>query len=253
MPSQPVTPEIDSADAAPAPSARRATSTATEPPQILRMTVTLLLLNADVLTTRREILERTATLGVAAMVAAALPLANAAPALGADPSFADGTLQAFFDTLIPGRRVSVTESGAPIHHQAIAGVDPLPGAVEADALKLAHNAKIGFDALAPVFLTDLEARALAHGGDLLTLGWAKRVATVGQGLDFGNPLRLVWEAAAAVAFTAFCAAGVNVSQRAEHACGYRVMGLPGAAPGGYAKASYRRRLAHEVTRHGSLG
>jgi len=186
------------------------------------------------------------------MVASALPLARGAPALAADPSYTDGTLQAFFDTLIPGRRLTVTESGGAIHHLAIAGMDPLPGAVEADALKLSHNAKIGFDLLAPAFLADLEARALLHGGDLLSLSYAKRVATLEQGLDFDNPIRLVWEAAAAVAFTAFCAAGVNRSQYAKDACGYRVMGLPGPAPGGYARASYKRKLSREATKHGSL-
>ena len=205
---------------------------------------------------RRQLLARAAAGGLAAIVAGALPVARGlvAPpaAAAADPSLADATLQAFFDTLIPGRRVSVTETGAPIHPKAIAGMDSLPGAVEADALKLSHNTKIGFDLLAPVFLSDLEAQSLLHGGDLLSLSWPKRVATLEQGLDFGNPVRLVWEAAAAVAFTAFCAAGVARSQTERDACGYRVMGLPGAAPGGYARASYRRVLSREVTKHGSL-
>ena len=205
---------------------------------------------------RRQLLTRAAAGGLVAIVAGALPVARGliAPtvAAAADPSLTDGTLQAFFDTLIPGRRVSVTETGAPVHPKAIAGMDSLPGAVEADALKLSHNAKIGFDLLAPVFLSDLEARSLLHGGDLLSLSWGKRVATLEQGLDFSNPVRLVWEAAAAVAFTAFCAAGVARSQTERVACGYRVMGLPGAAPGGYARASYRRVLSREVTKHGSL-
>ncbi len=50
------------------------------------------------------------------------------------PLDADGLLQAYADTLIPGRRVAVTESGAPVHPQAILGSDPRPGAVECDAL-----------------------------------------------------------------------------------------------------------------------
>lgn len=201
---------------------------------------------------RRQLLARAAAGGLAVIVAGALPLARPPGALAADPSFTDATLQAFFDTLIPGRKVSVTESGATIHPKAIAGMDPLPGAVEADALKLSHNARIGFDLLAPAFLADLEARSLLHGGDLLSLSWPKRVAALEDGLSFDNPVRLVWEAAAAVAFTAFCAAGVARSQTAKDACGYRVMGLPGAAPGGYARASYRRVLSREVTKHGSL-
>ena len=72
------------------------------------------------------------------------------------------------------------------------------------------------------------------------------------GLDFSNPTRLVWEAAAAVPFTAFCAAALIRDATSEEASGYRVMGLPGVAPGGYAGFSYRRRLSVERTRSGSL-
>jgi hypothetical protein len=62
---------------------------------------------------------------------------------------------------------------------------------------------------------------------------------------------LIWEAAAAVPFTAFCAAALIPEQTAERACGYRVMGHPGAAPNGYADFSYGRRLARERTADGS--
>jgi hypothetical protein len=74
------------------------------------------------------------------------------------------------------------------------------------------------------------------------------------GLAYDNPDRLLWEAAAAVPFTAFCAAALVPEQVAAKASGYRVMGLPGAAPGGYPRDfSYGRRLSRERTRHGSLG
>ena len=72
------------------------------------------------------------------------------------------------------------------------------------------------------------------------------------GLAFGNPARLVWEAAAAVPFTAFCAAALIRNATAAEASGYRVMGLPGIAPNGYRRYSYGRRLSHERTRTGSL-
>lgn len=187
----------------------------------------------------------------AAAVVAALPLARGWPALAADPPFTDATLQAVFDTLIPGRKVARTVSGQPIHPRAILGLDDQPGAVEADALALSRHPKIGFDLLAPVFLADLEVRALAAGGDFLALDRRGREAALIAGTAYDNPTRLVWEAAAAVAFAAFC--GVAAPQQdAEHAPGYRVMGLPGAAPGGYARFSYRRRLARERTRAGSL-
>ena len=189
-------------------------------------------------------------MGAAATVAAALPAVKLAPpAIAQEPAYADALLQAFADTMIPGRRVDVTVSGQPIHPQAIAGVDDEPGAVEADALMLYHHPLIGFDTLAPPFLADL---ALHTGGDFVALDYAGRERACLSGLSFDNPLRVLWEAAAAVPFTAFCAAGVAAEQSAEKAPGYRVMGLPGAAPAGYWDFSYRRRLARERTRKGYL-
>ncbi|MFL5842913.1 MAG: DUF5987 family protein, partial [Thermoleophilaceae bacterium] len=61
-------------------------------------------------------------------------------------------MQAFADTMIPGRKAAKTDLGDPIHPEAIAGVDADPGAVEADALRLYHDSLIGFDALEPAFL-----------------------------------------------------------------------------------------------------
>ncbi len=184
-------------------------------------------------------------------VVAALPLAWPRPAVGQAPALPDATLQAVFDTLIPGRKVARTVSGRPIHPRAILGLDDEPGAVEADALALSQHPKIGFTLLAPVFLAELELRALTHGGDFLSLDREGREATIVAGTAYDNPTRLIWEATAAVAFAAFCGVA-SVKQDREHAPGYRVMGLPGAAPGGYARASYRRRLSRERTRGGSL-
>ncbi|MEA2123504.1 MAG: hypothetical protein QOI80_286 [Solirubrobacteraceae bacterium] len=191
-------------------------------------------------------LERTVALGIVAATAA--PVAR-----GAQPSEPDGTLQAFADTILPGRKATRTDLGGDIHPQAIAGVDHRPGAVEADALALFHSPLIGFDALAPAFLADLESRALTAGGPFLGLGFDQRVTVVKGGLSFDNPVRLMWEAAAAVPFTAFCAATLVPEQDARHASGYRVMGLPGVAPHGYRRPSYGRKLAHERTKRGSLG
>jgi hypothetical protein len=200
---------------------------------------------------RRELLVRAGGLGLAALVADALPIARALaqePSVPIDP---DGTLQAFADTIVPGRKVARTESGAAVHPQAIAGVDRLPGAVETDALALYHHPKTGFDALEPAFLADLIARA--GGRPFLTLPFAERTAVCRAGLAFGTPTRVLWEAAAAVPFTAFCAAAVNEAQVAAKAAGYRVMGLPGRSDGYSAeRASYGRRLARERTRNGSL-
>ncbi len=203
---------------------------------------------------RRQLLTRASALGLSAMVASALGLARRVPvaeAAGA-PGLTDATLQAFADTMIPGCRVARTDLGNPVAARAIAGVDPLPGAVQADALALYHHPEVGFDVLAPAFLADLETRSLLHGGQFLDLSFAGRVQACLSGLDYGNPTRLVWEAAAAVPFTAFCAAAMIRNATAAEACGYRVMGLPGIAPNGYRKFSYRRKLSRERTHNGSL-
>jgi hypothetical protein len=205
--------------------------------------------------TRRGLLARGGVLGLAALVAYAGPVARALvapPPAFAEPDLADGTLQAFADTMIPGRRATRTDLGNEIHPRAIAGVDPLPGAVESDALALYHHRQIGFDALEPNFLADLSTRSLAQGGDFLSLDFPTRVKVCLAGLAFDNPLRVVWEAAAAVPFTAFCAAAMIPNATAAKASGYRVMGLPGIAPKGYPDFSYRKKLARERTKRGSL-
>jgi len=205
---------------------------------------------------RRQLLQRAGAIGAGAMVAAALPTAAriAIPesAFGQSPSFNDGTLQAFFDTIIPGRRIGTTDLGHPIHPQAIAGVDPEPGAVEADALLLSHHPKIGFDLLAPPFLAELELVAATQGGNFLSLDYDAREATCLQGLSFANPSRVVWEAAAAIPFTAFCAAATQRNATSRTASGYKVMGHPGTARRGDRRFSYRRRLARGRTKRGSL-
>ena len=92
-------------------------------------------------------------------------------------------------------------------------------------------------------MTALSAR---EHGDFLVLGGGV------AGLSFDNPSRVLWEAAAAVPFTAFCAAAMLPNATAAKASGYRVMGLPGVAPKGYPHFSYRRKLSRERTKRGSL-
>ncbi len=204
---------------------------------------------------RRQFLQRAGALGAGALVAAAMPTA-ARMLLPDDAEGAvlptDATLQAFFDTIIPGRPAMVTDLGNEIHPQAIAGVDTEPGAVEADALLLAHHPKIGFDVLSPPFLAELEAFALPQGGPFLTLDYDAREAVCVQGLAFSNPTRVVWEAAAAIPFTAFCAAATQINATDATASGYKVMGHPGTAPHGYEDFSYKQQLATERTARGYL-
>src|SRR6478752_1545487 len=90
--------------------------------------------------TRRGFLRRTSVLGLAALVASAAPYAQRLldpPAALADVNLLDGTMQAFADTILPGRKVAKTDLGNEVHPIAIAGVDALPGAVEARALAVA--------------------------------------------------------------------------------------------------------------------
>jgi hypothetical protein len=205
------------------------------------------------LLSRRQLLRRASALGVGALVLEALPLAtHPPPAYAADPALTDATLQAFADTILPGRKASRTDLGNSIHPLSIAGVDRLPGAVETDALALYHHPEVGFDSVAPAFLGELETRSLPHGGDFLHLSFSARVQVCLGGLDYGNPTRLAWEAAAAVPFTSFCAAALIRNATAANASGYRVMGLPGTAPNGYRRFSYGRRLNRGRTKKGSL-
>jgi hypothetical protein len=209
---------------------------------------------------RRDFLQRASVVGTAALVASAVPLAErltSRVAYAADPTLDDATLQAFADTIIPGRKATKTDLGDPIHPQAIAGVDPDPGAVEADALRLFHDTLIGFDALEPAFLADLSLRSLPNGGPFLSLPYDKRVQVVMAGFDFSNPARLLYEAAAAVPFTAFCAAAIHPFGTSANASGYRVMGYPGGGPNDAPvmypySFSYRRKLAKGRTKKGYL-
>lgn len=185
-----------------------------------------------------------------------LPLAEralaSAPAALAAPSLTDGTLQAFADTLIPGKRVTRTDLGHEVHPKAIAGAHGEPGAVQADALALYHHPLIGFDLVAPAFLADLSARSLLRGGQFLDLSFAKRVVVCTDGLAPGNPTAQVWELAAAVPAAAFLCSAMQPNATIDTSSGLQVMGHPGTAPQGYADYSYRRVLSSERTATGNL-
>src|ERR687884_929915 len=205
---------------------------------------------------RRDFMRRASALGAGAFVLAALPIAERM--IAADPglaavSYDDATLQAFADTLIPGRKATHTDLGDEIHPLAIAGVATQPGAVEADALRVYHDPLVGFSALAGPFLSDLSTRSLQQGNpSFLMLSFQQRTQVCLQALSFSNPDRVLYEAAAAVPFTAFCAAAEHPIGTSRNASGYRVMGYPGAAPNGYRGFSYRRKLAKERTAKGYL-
>jgi hypothetical protein len=170
----------------------------------------------------------------------------------AAPSLTDGTLQAFADTLIPGKRVTRTDLGREVHPKAIAGAHPEPGAVQADVLLLYHHPLIGFDLVAPAFIADLSARSLLRGGQFLDLSFAKRVEVCRDGLAPGNPTAQVWELAAAVPAAAFLCSATQKNATIDTCSGLQVMGHPGTAPHGYADYSYQRVLSTERTAGGNL-
>lgn len=198
---------------------------------------------------RREVLQRGAVLSL-------LPVAErilAAPTAAlAAPSLTDGTLQAFADTLIPGKKAARTDLGNEVHPKAIAGAHPEPGAVQADSLLLYHHPLIGFDTVEPAFLADLSARSLLHGGQFLDLPFDRRVAVCVEGLGKSNPSAQVWQLAAAVPFAAFLCSANQRNATIDRSSGLQVMGFPGTAPNGYADFSYRRALSTERTASGSL-
>jgi hypothetical protein len=198
---------------------------------------------------RREVLQRGAVLSL--LPVAERILASPAAALAA-PNLADGTLQAFADTLIPGKRVTRTDLGNEVHPKAIAGAHPEPGAVQADTLLLYHHPLIGFDLVEAAFLADLEARSLLRLGQFIDLPFAKRVEVCLDGLSPSNPTAQVWELAAAVPFAAFLCTATQKNATIDKSSGLQVTGHPGIAPNGYADFSYRRALSSERTATGSL-
>jgi hypothetical protein len=198
---------------------------------------------------RLEVLQRGAVLSL--LPVAERILASPTAALAA-PNVADGTLQAFADTLIPGKRVTRTDLGNEIHPQAIAGAHPEPGAVQADTLLLYHHPLIGFDLVEAAFLADLEARSLLRLGQFIDLPFAKRVEVCLDGLSPSNPTAQVWELAAAVPFAAFLCTATQKNATIDKSSGLQVTGHPGIAPNGYADFSYRRALSSERTTTGSL-
>jgi hypothetical protein len=205
---------------------------------------------------RRDFIARASSLSAGALILSAIPvaarMAGPSKAFAGEPSLIDGTLQAFWDTMVPGRIVTHTQSGVGVHPKAILGEDPEPGAVEADALALGNDPRLGFSTLAPALLGEIEVRSLPQGGLFLDLDWDARQEVVLGGLDFSNPTRVVWEAGAAIAFTAFCAAATVPEATDKTAVGYKVMGHPGTAPKGYRDFSYGRRLNRGRTAKGYL-
>ena len=191
------------------------------------------------------------------LVLGALPtlegLASPEEALAADPNPADATMQAFFDTILPGRPATRTDLGNPIHPRAIAGADDEPGAVEADALLLAHHPKIGFDTLEG----PLAGRAVGPLADRRRGLPQPRLR--GPPRDRHRRARVLESRRGSSSRPGprsrsppSAPPPPSATRPARPHPGYKVMGHPGTAPHGYRDFSYRRRLARERTRKGYL-
>src|SRR3954468_19759232 len=128
---------------------------------------------------RRGFLQRAGTLGLGGLVLAAVPAAErliaATKADALVPIVGDAALQAFADTIIPGRKTGRTDLGNSVAAGAIAGVDQRPGARDARALDRPRPPLMGFDPLEPAFLADLSAKAPPRGGTFVSLSFADRV------------------------------------------------------------------------------
>jgi hypothetical protein len=163
------------------------------------------------------------------------------------------TLEAFADTLIPGRKRYAADV-------AIAGVASGAGAVQAGAVDLMWFPEAAIGPLLPTFVSMLDARAGSYAAQerlvldptlppLVALDFRHRTRLVLQLLDPAAPDYLAWWALAAMPFLAFHTAGhlhTADAVRAGHP-GLKSIGFPPPDRDGlwrFPHFSYRRKLAH---------
>jgi enediyne biosynthesis protein E8 len=167
------------------------------------------------------------------------------------------TLEAFADTLIPGRKRFAAD-------HAIAGVVDGPGAVQAGAVDLMWFPPAAIGPVLPAFGAMLEARALAYAArerllldptlpPFVALDFRHRTLLCLELLDPAAPDYLLWWAIAAMPFLAFhTAAHLHTADavRSGHP-GLRTLRFPHPDPDGlwrFPEFSYRRRLARRSPR-----
>ena len=162
------------------------------------------------------------------------------------------TLEAFADTLIPGRKRFDGDV-------AVAGVVRGPGAVQAGAVDLMWFPQAAVGPVLPSFVSMLDSRATTFAAQhrvlldptlppFVALGFADRTRLCLELLDPSAPDYLLWWALAAMPFLAFHTAGhmhTAAAVRAGHP-GLRAIGFPHPDPDGlwrFPHFSYRRKLA----------
>jgi len=178
--------------------------------------------------------------------------ALAGPPGGTSTDALTTTLEAFADTLIPGRKRFDGDV-------AVAGVVKRAGAVEAGAVDLMWFPPAAVGPVLPMFVSMLDTRATTYAAQhevvvdptlppFVALGFADRTRLCLELLDPDAPDYLLWWALAAMPFLAFHTAGhlhTAAAVRAGHP-GLRAIGFPHPDDDGlwrFPHFSYRRKLA----------
>ena len=172
------------------------------------------------------------------------------------------TLEAFADTLIPGRKRYDGDI-------AVAGVVKGPGAVEAGAVDLMWFPPAAVGPVLPTFVSMLDSRAMTYATEhhvvidptlppFVALSFSDRTQLCLELLDPAAPDYLLWWALAAMPFLAFHTAGhlqTAAAVRDGHP-GLRAIGFPHPDHDGlwrFPHFSYRRKLARAHAHTTSTG
>jgi hypothetical protein len=205
---------------------------------------------------RRQLLKAVAA-GVAAMPLLEPAAAWADPSPADDPAGVRATLEAWSDTIVPGRRRSKTD-------RAVAGAARGPGAVQAGAWQLLNDPDVGLGPGLPALSASLNAEAVAEAAQaglvldptvppFVALPFRHRTALAERLLGGTGQDQVVWYALAAIAMLAFHTAGHLDTAKAvrDGHPGLAWLRFPAPDPDGlwrYEHFSYGRRLARRHPR-----
>ena len=204
--------------------------------------------------TRRELLRRAGLAAAAGLAARALPpfawtwppTGASAQEIPADPYTVE-TLEAFADTIIPGRKRHPED-------RAIAGVVKGPGAVQAGAIDMWYFGPLQSAGSAPPFAAGLNAFARTRfpssavaPPEFVALDFDQRTELLYTLYDPAAPDRQFWVVGAAIVFLAFSTAGFLHTADAvrDGHPGLAFVRFPKPGRDGlwrFPEASYRRRL-----------
>jgi hypothetical protein len=203
------------------------------------------------------VLSRRRLLQAVAAGVATLPLLDPPPATAAGPVDHRATLEAWSDTVVPGRRRSPGD-------RVVAGAAAGPGAVQAGAWELLNDPAVGIAPGLPALAALLDAQATTEAARaglrpdptvpaFVGLPFRHRTAVAERLLGGTGPDQVVWYALAAIAMLAFhTAAHLDTADavRQGHP-GLAWLRFPAPGPDGlwrYERFSYGRRLARRHPR-----